>query len=354
MTIQDKKIPIWLDCDPGQDDTVAIIIGCYHKNFNLLGISTVHGNVTLDNSTVNALRVLTAINKTDIPVYPGEAKALNNYNDVYAFDVHGKTGLNGSNLLPLSKMKPHAKSEFFPHLAQLIEEYDGKLNIVATGPLTNLALFFKKYPDLKEKINWLSIMGGGFDIFNINGTSEFNYYCDPYAAKIIVEDELLRGKIIQASLDITSKVFISKEVQERILHGKTLETTSNFRAMMYELVSSLNARLLSQGLPDYKGPVIHDPVALVALLQFERITNKLNYQFDRRKFEISVDPKSYGKIVSVEKDDQNGAYILTNINVDEFWNLVFDVYDIADQDAFMNSISRDKLIEDFTGDANLQ
>lgn len=354
MTIQDRQIPIWLDCDPGQDDTVAIIIGCYHKNFKLLGISTVHGNVTLDNSTSNALRVLTAINKTNIPVFPGEAKPLNNYNEVYAFDVHGKTGLNGSNLLPLSKMRPHAKTDFFPYLSRLIEEYNGQLNIVATGPLTNLALFFKKFPNLREKINWLSIMGGGFEIFNINGSAEFNYYCDPYAAKDILEDDKLQGKIIQASLDITSKVFISKEVQNRILHGETLENASNFRAMMYELIDSLNCRMLSQNLPDYKGPVIHDPVALVALLQFEKITSTLNFQFDRRKFEISIDSKSYGKIVSVEQDNKNGVYVLTHLDVNEFWNLVFGVYEIADKNAYMNSIPRKELMEDFDKGSSLE
>lgn len=347
MTPIPEKVPVWLDCDPGQDDTVAIIIACYSQYFNLLGISTVHGNVSLTNTTCNAMRVLTAIGKTDIPVYPGEAKPLDNYSEVYAADVHGKTGLNGSDLLPQSRMKPKDKSQFFPHLAKLIEEYDGSLNIVATGPLTNIAKFFKEYPQLRFKINWLSVMGGGFEVFNIDGNSEFNYYCDPYAAKDVVDDKILSRKMIQASLDITSKVFISHEIQEKVLEGKTVNTASNFRAMMYQLIDSFNKRMLAKKLPDYKGPVIHDPVALVALLQFLNLKDDFNFKYDRRKFTISTDPISYGAIKSVEYDYPDGIFVLTELSVDKFWEEVLEIYSETDKHAFMNTIPRKELVEEF-------
>lgn len=342
-----EKIPLWLDCDPGQDDTVAIIIACYSLHFNLLGISTVHGNVSLHNTTCNALRILTAIGKTEIPVYPGKAKPLENYNQVFASDVHGKTGLNGSNLLPKSKIKAKDSSEFFPHLAKVIEEYNGKLNIVATGPLTNIASFFKEYPNLKSKINWLSVMGGGFNIFNINNNAEFNYYCDPVAAKDIIQDEILNNKMIQASLDITSKVFISNKIQNDVLKGKSIENASNFRLMMYELIDSFNKRMIAKKLPNYKGPVIHDPVALIALLQFLNVKNDLNFKFDKRKFDISIEPSSYGAIKNVKFDQEDGICVLTDLSVDKFWEEVLDVYDITDKYAFMNTISRETLIQDF-------
>lgn len=338
------RIPVWLDCDPGQDDTVAIIIACYSVHFDLLGISTVHGNVSLQNTTCNALRVLTAIGKTEIPVYPGEAKPLDNYAEVFAADVHGKTGLNGSNLLPVSRMKPKNKSDFFPHLARVIEENEGRLNIVATGPLTNIATFFKQYPHLRSKINWLSVMGGGFEVFNINGNAEFNYFCDPFAAKEIVQDDILSRRMIQASLDITSKVFISSSIQERVLDGK--EQASNFRAMMYELIDSFNKRMLAKKLPDYKGPVIHDPVALVALLQFLGVTNELEFTYERRTFGVSIEPASYGTITGAKKDEQNGIYVLKDLSVSRFWQEVLAVYDAADKNAYMNSIPREELIEE--------
>ncbi|CAI8501073.1 unnamed protein product [Pichia kudriavzevii] len=348
MTIE-KKVPVWLDCDPGQDDTVAIIVACYCKYFDLVGISTVHGNVSLENTTRNALRVLTAISKTEVPVYPGEPKPLNNYNEVFAANVHGKTGLDGSCLLPIAQMQPQKHKDFHRHLAHNIIKYEGKLNIVATGPLTNIAVFFEEYPHLKNRINWISIMGGGFDVYNIGGNAEFNYYCDPFAARKVVEDEILSKRMIQASLDITSKVYLSKTVQERILQGKDFNSTSNFRAMMYEFIDSYNRRMIAQNVPDYKGPIIHDPVALVALLQFENITSKLNLSFDRRSFGIGVAEGSYGAIQSVRPDNKGGIYVLTDIDVEEFWDFVLKSYDEADKHAYMNSVPREKLIQEYAG-----
>lgn len=343
------RIPIWLDCDPGQDDTVAIIIACYSKYFDLRGITTVHGNVSLKNTTYNTLRVLTAINRTDIPVFPGAAKPLGNYSEVFASDVHGVTGLNGSNLLPASRMQARDKDTFFPHLARTIRDLDGKLNIVATGPLTNIALFFKQYPDLREKIEILSVMGGGFKLFNKNGNAEFNYYCDPFAAKQVVDDPVLSRRMIQASLDITMKVFISLDVQTRILDGKTHQKASNFRAMLFELIDSTNKRMLTLNVPGYEGPVIHDPVALMALLQFHHLNNKLRFKYDKRKFTVSVDPQTYGAIenVSILSEEEEGVIVLTDLDVEEFWNEVLDVYDIADKHAFMNTLSRQQLQEEY-------
>lgn len=342
---QTEKIPIWLDCDPGQDDTVAIILACYCKYFDLLGISTVHGNVSLKNTTCNTLRVLTAIGKTDIKVFPGEEKPLADYKEVFAADVHGKTGLNGSNLLPKAEMEPEKKGAFYEHLAKLIENNPGKINIVATGSLTNIAIFFDKYPELKSKINWISIMGGGFKEANITDNAEFNFYCDPLAAKKIIDDETLSSKMILASLDITSKVFVSNEIQQDVLDGKSKEEASNFRAMMFELIDSFNQRMIAKNLPNYEGPVIHDPVALIILLQFFNVTNELSFTYERRKFTVGIEPGIYGSVIS-SKPDKDGIYVLTDLNVDNFWKLVLNVYKETDKFAYMNKIPRSELIDE--------
>ncbi|GMM45757.1 trifunctional uridine nucleosidase/nicotinamide riboside hydrolase/nicotinic acid riboside hydrolase [Pichia kluyveri] len=349
MTIS-QPIPIWLDCDPGQDDAVAIIVATYSPYFNLLGISTVHGNVSLKYTTSNTLRLLTALNKTDILVFPGETVPLNNYKEVNASYVHGETGLNGSNLLLASRMTPKDNKDFFSYLAKQIETYEGLINIIATGPLTNMAVFFKEYPHLKSKIKFLSIMGGGFTKFNVNNNAEFNYYCDPFAAKIIIEDSVLSSRIIQASLDITEKIFITDKIQKRVLKGKSVETTSNFRAMLFQLIDSFNKRMLTLNKPNYKGPVIHDPVAVVALLQFNNITEEFDFQYKRRKFEISIEPSNYGSIQSVKEDVEDGIYCLLDLNVDAFWNEVLQIYTFADDNAFMNTLSRDELIAEYNAE----
>lgn len=343
MTI--KTIPIWLDCDPGQDDTVALIIACFHPNFDLVGVSTTHGNVSLENTTSNALRVLTALGKLDIPVFPGAEHALDvSSEDIIAPEVHGKTGLNGSKLLPLPRIKPQLTKDFYPHLAETIEKHDGELNIVATGPLTNVAVFFEKYPHLKSKIKWLPIMGGGFEKFNKNGNAEFNFICDPKAASLVVSDPILQPKIILAPLDITSKVFFESNTQLRVLDCHSIESASNFRALMFELIDSFDKRMLAMGDPTYKGPVIHDPVALVSLLEFEGVANNLAFEWDRREFDVTVGGPRDGAIVNSKLTANSGVHVLTNLNVSAFWDLVIDIYSIADKTALINTLDRQALI----------
>lgn len=345
MTV--KKIPIWLDCDPGQDDTVAIILACFHPSFDLLGISTTHGNVSLDCTTSNALRILTALGKTDIPVFPGARHALDHIPDIYAPEIHGKTGLNGSKLLPLARMESQDESMFYPHLADLINKFNGELNIVATGPLTNLALFFKSYPALKSKIKWLPVMGGGFNSFNKNGNAEFNFICDPRASNEIISDPALKEKIILASLDVTSKVYFESNTQLRVLDCHSIESASNFRAMMFELIDSFDKRMIATGIPAYKGPVIHDPVALVSLLQFEGIPNDLDLKWDQRDFEVSIGGEFDGAIRDWKMVTSGGVKVLTDLNVKKFWDLVIDVYSIADKTAFINTLDRKQLLDEY-------
>lgn len=345
MTV--RKIPIWLDCDPGQDDTVAIILACFHPNFDLLGISTTHGNVSLENTTSNTLRILTALGKTNIPVFPGEKHALDHIPDIFAPEIHGKTGLNGSKLLPLSKMEPQEASKFHPYLTDLINKYDGELNIVATGPLTNMAVFFKAHPELKSKIKWLPVMGGGFHTFNKNGNAEFNFICDPKASDEIMTDTILKDKIILAPLDITSKVYFESNTQLRVLDCHSVESASNFRAMMFELIDSFDKRMIAMGDPTYKGPVIHDPVALISLLQFEDISDDLEFKWDRREFEVSIGGELDGAIKTYETTKGYGVHVLTDLNVPKFWDLVIDVYSIADETAFINTLDRKQLLGEY-------
>ncbi|GMM27990.1 trifunctional uridine nucleosidase/nicotinamide riboside hydrolase/nicotinic acid riboside hydrolase [Martiniozyma asiatica (nom. inval.)] len=341
----ESKIPIWLDCDPGQDDTVAIILACFHPNFKLIGISTSHGNVSLKNTTSNALRVLTALGRTDIPVFPGASHPIGHSTFAYASEVHGETGLNGSRLLPQARMEAQKGSAFYQHLANIIKEYKGDLSIVATGPLTNMCLFFKNYPELRSQIKWLPIMGGGFKSFNKNNNAEFNFFCDPLAANSIMTDKILSNKIILASLDITSKVFFPEERQMQVLGSDSVDTASNFRALMFELIDSFHKRMVSLRGSDYPGPKIHDPVALVALLQFENISQELNFSVDRRSFKVGTSKDLSGAIMECTELENEGIYVLTDLNVNKFWELVLDVYAIADQKCFINKIPRSLLLE---------
>lgn len=178
------KRKLIIDCDPGHDDIMAILSALNHPEvFEILGYTTVCGNQLVDKVTNNLCQVLTYLGLHgkvakgyDAPmILAPEPQPL----------AHGETGLDGPNL-PEAKVIPigmHA-IEF---MKEQIELSDTPVTLVALAPLTNLALFLKTYPELKEKIECITLMGGAIDRGNIIAKSEFNIYEDPHAAKIVFE-----------------------------------------------------------------------------------------------------------------------------------------------------------------------
>ncbi|VEU20128.1 DEKNAAC101059 [Brettanomyces naardenensis] len=336
------SVPLWIDCDPGQDDVVAIALAAYNPHIKLIGLSTVHGNSSLENTTRNALRFLTAINRMDVPVYPGSPMSLRGSTDD-APEVHGKTGLNGSNLLPEPRFKARSHEEFFPALKRAIEETNGELCIAAVAPLTNIALFFEKYPELRDRIRYLVIMGGGFNKFNRKGVAEFNIFVDSLAASEILSDKILAKHIILAPLDMTSQIRASVELQGKILGSPDEKSASNFRALMYQLVHSFYLRVKQRMGPDYVGPSVHDPPALASLLYFCGFDDDLDYKSFKGSVKVVVGGEKDGAtILGTDKE----ITILTDLNRDRFWELILEAYQEADKKAFVNTIDRSKLIEE--------
>ncbi|KAF2666753.1 nucleoside hydrolase [Microthyrium microscopicum] len=161
----EEEIPVWLDCDTGHDDAFAILLLAQCPRFKLLGISTVHGNSSLENTTRNSLSVLEAIGRRDIPVYPGAAKPFCR-EVAHAESIHGESGLDGTTVLPT----PKATACSHPNGAigaihAALTAYPGKAWLISTGALTNIGLLFAVYPDLAESIAGLSIMGGAIGGF---------------------------------------------------------------------------------------------------------------------------------------------------------------------------------------------
>lgn len=347
MTVQ-EQIPIWIDCDPGQDDIVAITLAAYNPHFKLVGLSTVHGNAELTYTTRNALRFLTALNKMDIPVYPGSSSSLHGNVDG-APEVHGKTGLNGSKLLPEPGYKAERHEDFFPALKNQIEKYNGKLCIAAIAPLTNLALFFGKYPELKNQIRFLTVMGGGFKRFNRNEVAEFNIFDDSQAAHDIFEDEVLSQHILLAPLDTTSTVRATANIRKQVLGSESVVNASNFRALMYQLVHFFYLKVKERKGPDYVGPSVHDPVAIASLLEVCGFEKKLNCRYISRAVDVIVDGKEDGATKMLAENEFPGRTIkiLSDLNREKFWQLILDAYAEADKNAYINGLDRQKLIEGY-------
>jgi inosine-uridine nucleoside N-ribohydrolase len=168
-----------IDCDPGHDDALAILLAARH--FDVLGVTTVHGNQSLSKVTENALKVLEFSGLTDIPVFSGAERPIVQRAQ-HAPEVHGESGLDGP---PLPRPKLSAKAEHAVDFIVRTVMSEDEVALAATGPLTNVALALHREPRLGERLREISLMGGSLTFGNSTPAAEFNIWCDPEAAHIV-------------------------------------------------------------------------------------------------------------------------------------------------------------------------
>ena len=250
-----KKIPIIIDCDPGHDDAIAILWALASPNLDVKAITTVSGNQSIEKVTDNAIRVLTIAGEYDIPVGEGYENPLIECAHNGAI-IHGDSGLDG----PILPDKVFGKSDLnaFQLMERIIEETTDKVTLVALGPLSNLARLFIVRPDLKDKIEQISIMGGG-SYGNWTAAAEFNIWVDPEAAKIVFDSGI---PIIMAGLDVTQKAYVTDEENNKLkAQGNKI---SIFVSELIEYYRQYHYKV--EGFP---GCTLHDPCAVAALVHPE-------------------------------------------------------------------------------------
>ena len=197
---------IIIDCDPGIDDALAIMLAVNSPELEIVAITTVSGNVPSDMGAVNAKKVLRQLNRLDIPVYIGEDAPLREeYID--ARDTHGMDGLGESFLPEVSGECEKLSAVDF--LTEILERE--KISIIALGPMTNLAKVFSKKPELIRNVEELVSMGGNFRSHgNCSPVAEYNYWCDPDAAAIVYDLFEKEGNIIHMiGLDVTREIVLT-------------------------------------------------------------------------------------------------------------------------------------------------
>lgn len=202
--------PIILDCDPGHDDAIALILAAASPELELLAVTTSAGNQTPDKTLRNALRVLTLIGRTDIPVAGGAHKPISR-ELIIADSVHGESGLDGPEL-PEPAFAPVGEHG----VALMAEKILGSkqpVTLVPTGPLTNIALLLATYPECKDNIEQIVLMGGSAGAGNWSPAAEFNILVDPEAADIVFRSGL---PVVMHGLDVTHKAQMMAEDIERI------------------------------------------------------------------------------------------------------------------------------------------
>jgi len=249
--------PIILDCDPGHDDAIAILLALASPEVELVGITTVSGNQTLDKTTANAIRVLEFAGRGDIPVYAGAERPLLRDRDVAAH-VHGESGLDGPELPPptASVQAKHAVD----FIADELRARGGKLTLIPTGPLTNIALLLALHPDVQPER--IVLMGGSVGEGNRTPAAEFNIWADPEAAQ----------RVFGAGFDTT---MVGLDVTHRALikdaHTERLRSSGRIGAMVAELMD-FYSRFHRSRYPDLDGSPMHDPVCIAHLVQPELMT----------------------------------------------------------------------------------
>lgn len=246
-------IPALIDCDPGHDDAIAILLALASPEIELLGISTVAGNSPLPNTTKNALKVLELTGRTEVRVAAGAARPL--YRDLQtAAHVHGVSGLDGP-VLPDPTLRP-APLHAVDFLAEKILSATKPVTLIPVGPLTNVALLLNRYPEVTGSLDRIVLMGGAFEVGNITPAAEFNIYVDPEAAHRVFHCGV---PLTMVGLEVTHKALFSATHAEQL---RNVGTSGRFVAELLDFFIANYPRHFegSRAVP------IHDAVAVAAVL----------------------------------------------------------------------------------------
>ena len=237
---------ILIDCDPGHDDAIAILLALASPEVEVVGITTVAGNQTLEKTTANALRVLEFVG-WEVPVAAGADRPLLREPFV-AKHVHGETGLDGPDLPP-----PQGRP-IDDHAVDFLGRNADGVTLVPVGPLTNVALMLARYPGVRPKRAVL--MGGAIGLGNTTPAAEFNIWADPEAAARVFESGL---DITMVGLDVTHQALLMTEDAETL---RASGRTGAMVAELYDFYHGFHERTYGFG-----GSPIHDALALASVFR---------------------------------------------------------------------------------------
>jgi inosine-uridine nucleoside N-ribohydrolase len=255
-------IPILLDCDPGHDDAIALLLALASPELELLGVTTVHGNQTLEKTTDNALRVLELVGRADVPVARGADRPLIREPHVAAH-VHGESGLDGPEL-PEATAEPVAQ-----HAVEFIAEriVPGTV-LVPTGPLTNIALYLDEHGT--ANIERIVLMGGAIAEGNMTPAAEFNIWADPEAAQRVFHAGV---PVTMIGLDVTHQALLTPTLAERF---RAAGRVGRFVAELVDFFKQYHRRTYG-----WDGAPIHDAVALAQAFRPDLVrTQHLNVEVE--------------------------------------------------------------------------
>ena len=336
-------------------DACAMLLSIYHPALHVLGISTVNGNAPLEKVTKNGLSVLEAIGATDVPLYAGAkfpfCRAIRS-----APEVHGESGLAGTDLLPSPTCQPQSGNTVNAMRDALLSCPPNTAWLVAVGPLTNVALLFAMYPEVAGHLKGLSIMGGGIGhgfaphvsmgppYIDENGKShdrhgnytpfaEFNIWADCESARSVFLNPVLKSKTFLIPLDVSHQAYTTKKVRDMLLNGK--QGPTRLRTMYNELLIYFAGTYEDEWGMD-EGPPLHDPLA-VAVLLADHTDPDLRIEFndnggERWDLDVVLSGLQEGRTVATKlQKGTPGVMIPRSLDMDKFWNALESCMAKADE-----------------------
>jgi inosine-uridine nucleoside N-ribohydrolase len=255
------SIPVLLDCDPGHDDAIALLLALGSEELELRGVTTVAGNQTLEKTTANAIRALELAGRAEIPVAAGARRPLMREPRVAA-EVHGETGLDGPDLPP-PQTEPEPQ-----HAVDFLAERVTGATLIATGPLTNVALLLARYPEATPER--IVLMGGAIAEGNVTPAAEFNIWADPEAAHRVFTSGL---DVTMVGLDVTHRALVTPA------HAGQLRESGRVGTVVAELLEFYGG--FHRAVYGWDGSPIHDAVAVAHVIDPELLeVERLNVRID--------------------------------------------------------------------------
>ncbi len=268
---------VLIDCDPGTDDALAIMMALNSRDLDVAGLTTVAGNARIEDTTRNALSVLECIGRAETPVWQGSARPLKG-SFRYGYDYHGEAGMG----MRLDAPRGSARAEpAFEAIGEIALASPGELTVIALGPLTNVALALQREPRLAEEVAEIVVMGGAVEVpGNVTERAEFNIYNDPAAAEVVLRSG---ARTTLVGLDVTMQAAFSRG------EGLWVEGGS--------ATARLARRILGgwfEGHPDRDEYELHDPLAVAAVVD----PSLLSYRQGAVSVEVG-DEERLGKTTAV-------------------------------------------------------
>ncbi|MEV4944333.1 nucleoside hydrolase [Streptomyces sp. NPDC053755] len=248
-------VPVILDCDPGHDDAFNILLAAAHPAIDLLAITTVAGNQTVESTTLNARRVCTVAGIEGVPIAPGRDRPLHGA-PLAGENIHGDSGLDGPGFGDDEPRVPRDPRDALTLVRDILRTHPAPVTLVATGPLSNVATLLLAHPELSHRIERIVLMGGSTGRGNTTPAAEFNILCDPEAADIVFS---CGRPVTMFGLNATHQVRATPEIVSRIASLGTplarlcVELLTYFAGTYREVYG-------------FETPPLHDPLTVAHLI----------------------------------------------------------------------------------------